>query len=121
MKKMVSWLLMVLMLSGSVASAAATTLSFSPGVNMDDVASAFLQAHPGVELVSDGIWYETTSELAGAMLTRSFQGDIVALHSDTKDLSVLYEHGYCVDLSSSGVIADAIARMHPVLGAAGDF
>lgn len=114
-KKMVSWLLMVLMLFGSVASASATTLSFSPGVNMDDVASAFLQAHPGVELVSDGIWYETTSELAGAMLTRSFQGDIVALHSDTKDLSVLYEHGYCVDLSSSSVIAGAIARMHPVL------
>lgn len=52
---------------------------------MDNVSTAFLQEHPNVELITDGIWYDTTSELVGAMLTRSFQGDIFALNTMAKD------------------------------------
>ena len=115
MKKLASVLAMFSLLAIGITPAVAETLSFSPGVNMDEVANAFLQEHPGVELVSDGRWYDTTSELVGAMLTRSFQGDITALDTSAKDLSVLYEHGYCLDLSSSGIISDAIARMHPAI------
>lgn len=79
-----------ILLCTCIASSVAEVLSFSPGVNMDNVSTAFLQEHPNVELITDGIWYDTTSELVGAMLTRSFQGDIFALNTMAKDLSILY-------------------------------
>lgn len=104
-----------ILLCTCIASSVAEVLSFSPGVNMDNVSTAFLQEHPNVELITDGIWYDTTSELVGAMLTRSFQGDIFALNTMAKDLSILYKHGYCLDLSSSSIISEAIARMHPAI------
>ena len=49
------------------------------------------------------------------MLTRSFQGDIFSFNTMAKDLSILYKHGYCLDLSSSSIISEAIARMHPAI------
>lgn len=80
-----------ILLCTCIMPSVAEVLSFSPGVNMDNVSTAFLQEHPNVELITDGIWYDTTSELVGAMLTRSFQGDIFALNTMAKDLSIFIQ------------------------------
>lgn len=47
-----------ILLCTCIASSVAEVLSFSPGVNMDNVSTAFLQEHPNVELITDGIWYD---------------------------------------------------------------
>lgn len=44
-----------ILLCTCIASSVAEVLSFSPGVNMDNVSTAFLQEHPNVELITDGI------------------------------------------------------------------
>lgn len=76
----------------------------------------FLEAHPDVVLKQSSIFYNTTGEFAGALLTKEFTGDLFELSTIQFDCQQIMKKGYCIDLSESQVIQDAVSRMHPLIG-----
>lgn len=112
MKKLLALLLVLMSLT---AAASAETLRFYA----TNVPQALLDAHPGLTAIQSDFErdrsYETTSELAGALLTRSFGWDLLTVQTNRVDTDLLMEKGYLLDLSGSEIIRDAVSRMHPFI------
>ena len=77
----------------------------------------FQAAHPDVAFEESGIFYNTTGEFAGALLTKEFTSDLFSLDTYFYYCQQIMKKGFCVDLSGSEVIRDAVSRMHPLIAA----
>lgn len=96
----------------------ATTLRIYPGpFEWHDGVEAFRQAHPEVTLegVPNTEQVFNTSEFVGKLITREYDNDLFMVSSFTIDYRPIMEKGYCLDLSGSQALRDAVARMHPVI------
>ncbi len=76
---------------------------------------AFLSEHPDISLNWPDVVYYSSSAFTSALLTREFSCDMFTWPTDSMDWSVLMEKGYCLDLSGSKILADAVGRMHPYI------
>lgn len=112
MKKFLALLLAMTVLA---ANASAETLRFYA----TNVPQALLDAHPGLTIVQTDFErdraFTTTSEFAGALLTRSFNWDLLTVSTNQVDTDLLMEKGYLLDLSDSEIIRDAVSRMYPFI------
>ena len=54
-------------------------------------------------------------EFIGKLITREYDYDLFEVSSFTTDYRPIMEKGYCLDLSGSQALQDAVARMHPVI------
>lgn len=59
-------------------------------------------------------YYSTTSELTSDLLIGAFDYDVFEMSNSRMDYRLIMEKGYCLDLSSSVVIQNAMQRLHPV-------
>lgn len=84
------------------------------GVSIDSI-SDFRMHHNNVILEEENYqYYSTTSELTSDLLLGAFDYDVFELSNSRMDYRVIMEKGYCLDLSSSVVIQNAMQRLHPV-------
>lgn len=79
----------------------------------DDLIARFGKAHPEIPVVVTGEQPYTTEQIAQNMTAGSDSADIYCMDMSGGIFSRLREKGYCVDLSSSQTLMDAIARMNP--------
>ena len=82
-----------------------------------EAVEAFVQKHPEATIVSvdpeKNVWYGSTSELATALIARTLQSDIFPIETSVNNWNVIMEKGFCLDLSSSELLMDAINQMYP--------
>lgn len=115
MRKIVACMLFALQFF-LVSYAQAETISYYGGIDRENEGYiSFCNSHPDITFDQIQDYYQTTSQLFGKMLTKEFQCDLLNLDTKNHDFSRLMTHESFVDLSSSSVIADAIARMHPAI------
>ena len=117
MKRILAMLL-VLMTLTAAACAEELTVCYRGDPRHVDV--AFLAAHPGVSLVKSRVdvpYPTTASEMAGKMLTREFDYDVLYVRTRQYLLKDIIDKGFALDLSGSEIIRDAVARMHPTIQA----
>lgn len=94
----------------------AATIKYYGGMETENAGhKAFRAAHPDVTFEQAGIYYNTTNEFTGALLTKEFGCDVFELNTGVFDCQQIMEKGYCVDLSESQVIREAVGRMHPLI------
>ncbi len=88
------------------------------GVSTSNV-SDYFTLHPNVKIADDEYRdYTSTGEIITDLLLDSFPYDIFKVHNLCIDYSVIIDKGYCLDLSSSEIIRNAIDRMYPAYTAA---
>lgn len=88
------------------------------GVSTSNVGDYFT-LHPNVKIADDEYRdYTSTGEIITELLLDSFPYDIFKVHNLCIDYSVIIDKGYCLDLSSSEIIRNAIDRMYPAYTAA---
>ncbi len=85
----------------------------------DSATLAFMEKYPEVPVVfSEDLFFENDQALAQAMITGDHSFDVYNLDISYQDFVSLMEKGYCMDLSSSPVLAAELARMYPFLQSA---
>lgn len=115
MKKHMKLIAMILLISllFSMSAAQAETSIKLHGINMEH-SGTFAAEHPNVRLVQDEyVFYETTGDLTSDLLLGAFDSDVFSMDNAFIDYRVIMEKGYCLDLSGSAVIQDAMKRLHP--------
>ena len=94
----------------------AETIKYYGGIDAENKGyKDFLAAHPDVTFEQSQIFYNTTGEFTSALLTKEFTSDLFQLDTYFYNGQQVMKKGYCVDLSDSQVIRDAISRMHPLI------
>ena len=113
MRKLLSFL-MILLLLPCIALGDALQVDM-PCLQPEDEA-AFLSRHPGltIEYGQYG-FYNTGNELNAVLLTGQMAYDLFTSNNVYMDYRPAMERGYCLDLSGSEVIRQAVARMVPAV------
>lgn len=94
-------------------ASAETTLKVN-GVDML-YAGDFSAHYPDVKVDEETYkYYRTTSEMASDLLMDAFDYDVFVLMSDCVDHRTIMRKEYCLDLSNSGIIQNAMQELHPV-------
>lgn len=95
------------------AAQAETTLKLN-GV-VERYIGDFLDLHPDVTLDGENYkYYATTEELASDLLLQSFDYDVFEVSNARMDYRTIMKKGYCLDLSESEIIQNAMERLQPV-------
>lgn len=95
-------------------AAQAATLSYNGYFETDDQGySTFIQKYPDLQLKKDEKRYETDTEIVTAILTKEFENDMFEADTMYYRWSSLINKGFCLDLSNSDVIVQAVNRMWP--------
>ena len=114
MKKLLAIILALLTLT---STACAETLR----LYQMDVTDDFKAAHPDVEIITHRSGEQRISyngmELNNALLSGGFPWDVFETYTMYTDLQLLYQKGYLLDLSSSEIISDFVARLYPDIAA----
>ena len=114
MKRLIAMLLLLMTLT---ASASAETLRLYQVILRDD----FTAEHPGVDILTnytdEGGFSYGTMELYNALLGGTFDWDVFETWTHETDIRLLMKKGYLLDLSSSGIVRDYIARLYPDVAA----
>ena len=115
MKKIVCYLLVFLILTAFCTAAFSETIMTYGGTFSSDDAGyqAFLKEHPNVSMTWPDKVYTSTSAFTTALLTRQYNCDMFTWGTSQVDWSILMDKGYCLNLSDSQVLTDAVNRMHP--------
>ena len=113
MRKLLSFLMIWMMLP-CIALGDALQIDM-PGLHPEDEA-AFLTDHPGLSIAygQHGL-FSTGNDLYAALLTGQMAYDIFTERNVYMDYRQTMARGYCLDLSSSEVIQQAIQRMLPAV------
>ena len=82
-------------------------------LNMVGPPDSFVAAHPDVVITNEHHYYENTGEMITEMLLGTFDSDVFAI-SSFFDYRSIMEKGYCLDLSGSEIIRNAIENLYPV-------
>ena len=98
--------LMICLLALSTARAE-TTLRVGAYV----LPEAFTQAHPEVQAELDYEFNEQT--LQQALITRSMDMDVFRMFTHNISVASVVDKGYCLDLSGSEIIREAVEKMYP--------
>lgn len=117
MKRLLTLLLALTLLLPSLARAEALSTFF---VSLTEEAQTdFFAANPGVTLLpaKPEEYIQTTDELNGKLLTGEFTYDVFALHTLYGDPQAVMKKGFCLDLSGSATIREAIDRLWPGIAA----
>lgn len=110
--KLIATILLISLLFSMSAAQAETSIKLH-GINMEH-SGTFAAEHPNVRLVQDEyVFYETTGDLTSDLLLGAFDSDVFSMDNAFIDYRVIMEKGYCLDLSGSAVIQDAMKRLHP--------
>ena len=116
MKQKGCFLIVLVLCLAFAFHANAETIKYYGGIDTENKGyKDFLAAHPDVAFEQSGIYYNTTNEFTGALLTKEFANDLFQLATDRFDYQQIMKKGYCADLSESQVIREAIGRMHPLI------
>ncbi len=83
-------------------------------LNMVSAPDSFRTANPDVVITNDSHYYATTGEMTSEMLLGTFNADAFWLYSSGIDYRSIMEKGYCLDLSGSEIIQNAIQNLYPV-------
>lgn len=83
-------------------------------LNRFDAPDSFVAAHPDVVITVDTHYYKNTGEMTSEMLLGTFDSDVFRLDSIGIDYQSIMEKGYCLDLSGSEIIQNAIQNLYPV-------
>lgn len=98
---------------GLLVSLPAANAETALKLNMVSVPDSFRTAHPDVTITNDSHYYATTGEMTTEMLVGAFDADVFWLHSSDIDYRSIMEKGYCLDLSGSEIIRNAIQNLYP--------
>lgn len=80
-----------------------------------EILSDFLQQHPGISITNEPYkFYGSTGEMVSDLLLDSFEHDVFTLLSSCVDYQTIINKGYCLNLSSSEKIREAVQKLHPV-------
>ena len=96
-------------------AARADDLMISGHTDAHEAYQRFCEDHPDLTVTADLSRYYTNSDLVGAFLTGEFPYDVFTMDTSTFNLEKLFDKGYCVDLSGSEVIREAVEQMHPAI------
>ncbi len=113
MKRNGLFLLLVLFCLILAANAHAETLKLYQIAGWGDGYKQFMKAHPEITVTGAETYYSSTDQLSGALLTGEFDFDAFGLNLAYMNPVPLIQKGYCMDLSESQAIQDAVARMWP--------
>ncbi len=103
-------LLCLLCLLLSLPANAETVLKLN-GIDMPD---DFSDMHPQVKAADlEYHYYESTNEIITDFLLGSFQYDAFTLYNSSINYQTIMNKGYCLDLSSSEIISNAIHDLYP--------
>lgn len=115
MKKVFLSAILVLCFLGCFSAASAdNTLTYQVGDWNDPAIAQFVKDHPDVEFIQPpNNNYETTSQLAGALLTHEYKPDVSRLDTGKFNIRQIISKGFFCSLSDSKVIMDILNQMHP--------
>ncbi len=89
------------------------------GGYMDNAAMSFSLLYPQVPVTfNQSVYFENPQALAQAMVSGDNSFDIYSFDISYQDFKSLMEKGYCMDLSSSPVLAAELSKMYPFLQSA---
>ena len=89
------------------------------GGYMDNAAMSFSVKYPQAPVTfNQSVYFENTQALAQAMVSGDNSFDIYNYDISYQDFNGLMEKGYCMDLSSSPMIATELAKIYPFLQSA---
>lgn len=114
MKKLVRFMAAVLalgMLAQLPAAQAETTLKLNWVSNLPE---GFEESHPDVTFTHDKKNFSGEGEMTTSMLLGTFDYDVFELDSLSVDYHTVMEKGYCMDLSASEPIREAVENLYPV-------
>ena len=78
----------------------------------DDIMTAFANEHPEIPVITTDSSF-SAEDVTQSMISSSDAADIYAVDMNWGVFDALLKKGYCVDLSSSQVLMDAVQRMNP--------
>lgn len=94
--------------------AQATTLSHYGYLGLENEGfQTFTQKHPDVIFDREEKWYNNDTELVTALLTHEFTNDMYLVNTMFFNWNNLMNKGFCMDLSDSEIICQAVERMWP--------
>lgn len=79
----------------------------------DDTMAGFMNAHPDIPIVLADVNSFSADQLAQSMVSGNDAADIYSLSLSYGSFDQLRQKGYCVDLSSSEVLLNAVKQMNP--------
>ena len=79
----------------------------------DDTISAFMKAHPEIPVVTQQTDAYTAEQIAQNMVAGTEASDIYIVTIDGGSFEQLRDKGYCVDMSTSEILMEQVARMNP--------
>ena len=119
--KKIALILSVCLLFSFVFSSAQASQLLCYGLLVEDCEGYrnFVQNHSDVSVQRCTQWYATTSTFANALKLGELSCDLFSLNTLAYNWSSLIEKGYCVDLSDSEIIANAMEKIYPNIAALG--
>lgn len=97
-----------------ISSAQAEVTLKLNGVDMEFIGD-FLTKYTNVILDGEDYkYYSTTGELNSDLMLGAFDYDVFEVSNSRMDYRAIMEKGYCLDLSDSEIIQNAMQRLHPV-------
>ncbi len=117
MKRLLILLLALTLILPALSRAESLSLYFASPT--DEAEADFLAQHPGVTLThaASEEYITTTDEMNGKLLTGEFTYDVFKIATMYGDPQSVMKKGFCLDLSGSAVIQEAIGRMWPGIAA----
>ena len=79
----------------------------------DDTMAGFMNAHPDIPIVLADVNSFSADQLAQSMVSGNDAADIYSLSLSYGSFDQLRQKGYCVDLSNSEVLLNAVKQMNP--------
>lgn len=79
----------------------------------DDTISAFMKAHPEIPVVTQQTDAYNAEQIAQNMVAGTEASDIYIVTIDGGSFEQLRDKGYCVDMSTSEILMEQVARMNP--------
>lgn len=84
----------------------------------DDTISAFMKAHPEIPVVTQQTDAYYAEQIAQNMVAGTEASDIYIATIDWGSFEQLRDKGYCVDMSTSEILMEQVARMNPAFTSA---
>ncbi len=117
MKKIYRLFIVLFMAACMYTAASAETLVTYGGTFSEQNVGflTFLSEHPDISVTWPDAVYSSSSAFMNALLTQEFHCDIFTWPTSSIHWPILMDKGYCLDLSGSKVLTDAVSRMHPYI------
>ncbi len=120
MKRFFCVFLVAILCIGCMFSACAEEIKFYHCIDTwDEGFKLFQAAHPDITYGRTDEYYSNASVLAGKLITRELDSDILGLQLSEINVKEIIEKGYFLDLSDSTIISNAVSQMISTIAEAG--